>query len=129
MNKLLIIPAILFAAQAAYAQTSSSSDPSAAKSRDQVKAEERASGSASKGNIEAPAVPSTKGSTTSRSSVNPSTSGSGSSTMGNTESSEDPSTKGSGVTRSEVKASESASGSLGTKNTDVPSSGGKTAPK
>jgi hypothetical protein len=85
MNKLLIISAILLAAQAAHAQTSPSSDPSAAKSREQVKAEERASGSASKGNIEAPKEPSTKGSGVTRSEVKSSEKASGSQGTTNTE--------------------------------------------
>jgi hypothetical protein len=120
MNKLLLIPAMLIAAQAAYAQTSGSSDPSASKTRAEVKAEERASGSAATRNIEAPGTPSTKGSGTSRAAVKADTRASGSPVKGNIEAPGVPSTRGSGVSRAEVKASERASGSLGTKNIEVP---------
>lgn len=126
MNKLLIIPALLFAAQAAHAQTSGSSDPSAAKSRAEVKAEQRASGAVGTKNIEAPGTPSTKGSDTSRASVKADTRASGSPVKGNIEAPADASTRGSGLARSDVKSSERASGSLGTKNTEVPPTpGGK----
>lgn len=126
MNKLLIIPAMLFAAQAAYAQTSGSDDPSAAKSRAEVKAEERSSGAVGTKNIDVPRTPSTKGSDTSRASVKADTRASGTPVTGNIEAPRNPSTKGSGLSRSEVKASERASGSLGTKNTEVPATpGGK----
>ena len=126
MNKMLIIPTMLFAAHAAIAQTSSSSDPSAAKSRTEVKAEERASGAVGTKNIEVPSTSSTKGSETSRASVKSSTRASGTPVTGNIEAPNDPSTKDSGLARSDVKASERASGSLGTKNTEVPPTpGGK----
>lgn len=126
MTKLLIIPALLFAAHAAHAQTSGSGDPSAPKSRAEVKAEERASGAVGTKNIDVPRTPSTKGSGTSRSEVKSSTRASGTPVKGNIEAPNDPSTKGSGLSRAEVKASERASGSLGTKNTEVPPTpGGK----
>ena len=127
MNKLIIIPAMLFAAQAAYAQTSGSSDPSAAKSRAEVKAEERASGAIGTKNIEVPGTPSTKGTDSSRASVKSSTRASGTPVTGNIEAPGIPSTRGSGLARADVKASERASGSLGTKNTEVPPTpGGRT---
>ena len=126
MNKLLIIPALLFAAQAALAQTATSSDPSAAKSRAEVKADTRASGAVGTKNIDVPRTPSTKGSGTSRASVKAETRASGTPVTDNIEVPENPSTKGSGLARSEVKANERASGSLGTKNTEVPAPhGGK----
>lgn len=126
MNKLLLIPALLLTAQAAYAQASGASDPSAAKSRAEVKAEERASGALGTKNIEVPGTPATRGSDTSRAAVKADTRASGTPVKGNIEAPANPSTKGSGLARSEVKASERASGSLGTKNTEVPSTpGGK----
>jgi hypothetical protein len=126
MNKLLWIPAMLFAANAAQAQPSPSSDPSAPKTRAEVKAEERASGAVGTKNIDVPRTPSTKGSSTSRSAVKAETRASGTPATENTEAPPDPSTKGSGLARSDVKASERASGSLGTKNTEVPPTpGGK----
>ena len=126
MNKLLIIPALLIFAQAALAQTAGSSDPSAAKSRAEVKADTRASGAVGTKNIDVPRTPSTKGSGTSRASVKAETRASGTPVTDNIETPANPSTKGSGLSRSEVKASERASGSLGTKNTEVPPSpGGK----
>jgi hypothetical protein len=126
MNKLLIIPAMLFVAHAAIAQTSSSSDPSVAKSRAEVKAEERASGAVGTKNIEVPQTPSTKGSNTSRAAVKADTRASGTPVKSNIEAPDNPSTKGSGLSRAEVKESERASGSLGTKNIEVPPTpGGK----
>ena len=126
MNKLLIIPAMLFAAQAAIAQSSGSGDPSAARSRAEVKAEERASGAVGTKNIDVPGTPSTKGSDTSRAAVKANTRASGTPVTANIEAPSDASTRGSGLARSDVKASERAGGSLGTRNTDVPSTpGGK----
>lgn len=126
MNKLLLLPALLIASQLAYAQTSGSSDPSASKSRAEVKAEERASGAVGTKNIEVPGTATTKGSNTSRAAVKADTRASGTPVKGNIEAPADPSTKGSGLARSDVKASERAGGSLGTKNTEVPSTpGGK----
>jgi hypothetical protein len=120
MNKLLLIPAMLLAAQAAHAQTTGSGDPSASKSRAEVKAEQRATGAVGTKNIEAPGTPSTKGSGTSRAAVKSETRASGTPVTANIEAPKDPSTKGSGLARSEVKASERASGALGTKNIEVP---------
>jgi hypothetical protein len=120
MNKLLVIPAMLLAAQAAIAQTSGSSDPSAPKSRAEVKAEERASGAVGTKNIEVPRTPSTKGSGKSRAEVKAEERASGAPVKGNIEAPSVPSTKGSGLSRAEVKASERATGSLGTKNIEVP---------
>ena len=126
MNKLLPIPVMLFAAHAALAQTAGSSDPSAAKSRAEVKAEQRATGAVGTGNIDVPRTPSTKGSGTSRSAVKADRN-SGTPVTANNEAPNDSSTRGSGLSRSEVKANERASGSLGTKNTEVPPTpGGKT---
>lgn len=130
MNKLLLLPALLIGSQLAYAQTSSSSDPSASKSRAEVKAEERASGAVGTKNIEVPGTATTRGSDTSRAGVKADTRASGAPVKGNIEAPGDPSTKGSGLARSDVKASERASGSLGTKNTEVPSTpGGKAMQK
>jgi hypothetical protein len=126
MNKLLIIPTMLFVVHAAIAQTSGSSDPSTAKSRAEVKAEERASGAVGTKNIEVPGTPSTKGSEKPRAAVKAETRASGTPVTSNIEAPNNPSTKGSGLARSDVKASERASGSLGTKNTEVPPTpGGK----
>lgn len=120
MNKLILIPLLLLSAHAAQAQTSGSSDPSAAKSRAEVKAEERASGAVGTKNIEVPRTPSTKGSDTSRAAVKADTRASGTPVTENIEAPGTPSTKGSGLSRAEVKASERATGSLSTKNTEVP---------
>lgn len=124
MKKLLWIPAMLFAAHAAHGQTSAATDPSAAKSRAEVKAETRASGAVGTKNIEVPRTPSTKGSNTSRASVKAETRASGTPVTDNIDTPAVPSTKGSGLTRAQVKASERASGSMGTKNTEVPATPG-----
>jgi hypothetical protein len=120
MNKLILIPLLLLSAQATHAQTTGSSDPSAAKSRAEVNAEERASGAVGTKNIEVPQTPSTKGSGTPRAAVKAETRASGSPVKSNIEAPGIPSTKGSGMSRSEVKASERATGSLATKNIEVP---------
>lgn len=128
MNKLILIPLLCLSAHAAHAQTTGSSDPSAAKSRAEVKAEERASGAVGTKNIEVPQTPSTKGSDTPRAAVKAETRASGSPVKSNIEAPGIPSTKGSGLSRSDVKASERASGSLGTKNTEIPPTpGGKSS--
>jgi hypothetical protein len=124
MNKLLLIPALLLAAQAAHAQTAGSTDPSAPKSRAEVKAETRATGAVGTKNIEAPGTPSTKGSDTSRAAVKSDTRASGTPVTKNIEVPTTPSTKGSGIARSDVKASQRATGSMGTKNIEVPPSPG-----
>ena len=124
-----LIPALVLSAQAAFAQAPASTDPSASKSRAEVKAEERATGALGTKNIEVPSTPSTKGSGTPRAAVKGETRATGTPVTGNIEVPPVPSTKGSGLARSEVKAAERASGSMGTKNIEVPPTPGGRPPK
>lgn len=128
MNKLLLIPVLVLSAQAAFAQTATSDDPSASKSRAEVKAD-RATGVPGTKNIDVPGTPTTKGSGVARSDVKAAERASGTPVTKNIEAPGTPSTKGSGLARSEVKAVERASGSLGTKNIEVPPTPGGRPPK
>lgn len=94
MNKLLLIPALFLTAQAAYAQSPATKNTDvpgtpmtkgSGVTRSDVKAAERASGSAASKNIDVPATPSTKGSGTARSDVKAEERASGSLGTKNTE--------------------------------------------
>src|SRR6476620_8619879 len=112
MNKKIWLLTVPFTIQLAFAQSPSTVDPSAKRSRADVKAEERATGAPGTKNIEVPVNPSTKGTGTLRSDVKAEERQSGSDARGNIEAPAIPSTKGNGKMRSEVKAEERASGSL-----------------
>ena len=128
MNKILLIPALVLAAHAAFAQTPAANDPSASKSRAEVKAD-RATGTPGTKNIDVPGTPTTKGSGVARSEVKAAERASGAPVTKNIDVPATPSTKGSGLPRAEVKAAERASGSLGTKNNEVPPTPGGRPPK
>jgi hypothetical protein len=120
MNKKLWLLILPFAMHSAFAQSPSAGDPSAKRSRAEVKAEERATGALGTKNTEVPVNPSTKGTGTSRSDVKAEVRQSGADVRSNTEAPANPSTKGSGKMRSEVKAEERATGSLAKGNIETP---------